>query len=46
LRTQSLTDALQLATCLGYDTLVIAELFPAIPSALHAAMNDTSHGHP
>jgi hypothetical protein len=39
-------DALQLASCLGYDTAVIAELFPAIPAALHAAMNDTTHGHP
>ena len=46
LRTQTLSDALQLASCLGYDTAVIAELFPAIPAALHAAMNDTTHGNP
>jgi hypothetical protein len=46
LRTQTLSDALQLASCLGYDTAVIAELFLAIPAALHAAMNDTTHGNP
>jgi len=45
LRTQTLPDALQLASCLGYDTIVIAELFPAIPAALNAAMSDTTHGH-
>ncbi|MFN7227207.1 MAG: hypothetical protein ACK5UY_08225 [Holosporales bacterium] len=46
MRTQNLPDALQLASCLGYDTAVIAELFPSIRAALHPAMNDTTHGHP
>jgi len=46
LRTQTLPDALQLASCFGYDAHAVAELFPAISAALHAAINDTTHGHP